>query len=147
MVSWSDWNDGVPPDAAAASTGTKPGSWDDWSKGGGSSSPIPSAIRCPITLDAAAAHVKLPEAITPGTVFTAFVGLDGSTKARLPQALNYEVVDETTVRVNLSGSGETVSGPEYEPGPWPGSKPKPKPPEPGRPFAVLVVFPPPGQGQ
>lgn len=149
MNPWADWNNtpktDVPVNPAPAS-GKNP--WDDWTGGGGggNSNPIPSAVRCAISYDTKAAQVTLPEAVKEGTSFLAFTGVDGGTKAKLPSALFYELLDAKTVLVTLTGTGDTVTGPEYTPPAWPGGKPKPKPVPKGTPYVVVLVVPPPGQG-
>lgn len=148
MNAWEDWNNTptAAPQRPDAPTGKNP--WDDWTNGGGggNSNPIPTAVRCAISYDTKAAQVVLPEKVKDGASFIAFSGIDGGTKAKLPSALFYELLDDKTVLVSLTGNGDIVTGPEYAPPLWPGAKPKPVPVPKGTPFVVVLVVPPPGQG-
>lgn len=112
----------------------------DWSSAGGS--PFPTAVLCPISYDSSAARVALPKKADPGTAFVTDVGVRGAPTGTLPSTRGYELVDNDTVLVHLTGTGEVASGPQYEPPAYPGASMKALLPTAGTPYVVVVMVPP-----
>ncbi len=154
---WTQWAGGATPSAPGASPagsgGTSPaesaGDWTKWAGGGGKpptpagASPFPYSVRCPIGSDSSAVRVTLPAEAGQGATFLTDVGVEGSADGVLPNCRGYEVLDPATVLVHLTGGGDVVTGPDYEPAPYPGGKKKAVPPPEGQPFVTVLVVPPP----
>ncbi|WP_234543087.1 hypothetical protein [Streptomyces shenzhenensis] len=162
---WTRWAGGYAPSPSAPSTspaesgespaksGESPaesagGDWTQWAGGEGktpvppSTKPFPYTVRCPVGPDSSGARVTLPSEVAKGTTFVTDVGVEGPADGSLPGARGYEVLDDATVLVRLTGQGEIVSGPEYQPAPYPGADRKALPPPAGQPFVTVLVVPP-----